>query len=153
MSHTHLLHLEFISKIERMNRTVQDKLTCALQISIIKSKQLWLFALSDIIMKLPRRHLAWKMPYYLWYGKHYDFSKSPLIPFDCRIMAHTPASLQTKLSHNAQLHYYVGSAPQSWDYALTRHIKPQDKGNNNTSQLHSTGIIRSYHHHLFLFPT
>jgi len=26
-------------------------------------------------------------------------------------MAHTPASLQTKLSHNAQLHYYVGSAP------------------------------------------
>jgi len=30
---------EFIGKIERMNRTVQDKLTCALQISIIKSKK------------------------------------------------------------------------------------------------------------------
>jgi len=52
---------EFIGKMERMNRTVQDKLTCALQISIIKSKKLWLFALSDVIMKLnilPRRHLA-----------------------------------------------------------------------------------------------
>ena len=36
---------EFIEKIERMNRTVQDKLTCALQISIIKSKKIWLFAL------------------------------------------------------------------------------------------------------------
>jgi len=60
---------------------------------------------------LPRRHLALQSPYYLWYEKNYDFSKSPLLPFGCRIMAHTPASLQTKLSHNAQLHYYVGSAP------------------------------------------
>ena len=52
---------EFIGKIEQMNRTVQDKLTCALQISIIKSKKLWLFALLDVIMKQnipPRRHLA-----------------------------------------------------------------------------------------------
>jgi len=31
---------EFIGKIERMNRTIQDKLTCALQISIIKSKKM-----------------------------------------------------------------------------------------------------------------
>ena len=43
---------EFIGKIERMNRTVQDKLTCALQISIIKSKKLWLFALSDVFFIL-----------------------------------------------------------------------------------------------------
>jgi len=53
---------EFIGKVERVNRTVQDKLTCALQISIIKSKTLWLFSLSDVIMKInitPRRHLAW----------------------------------------------------------------------------------------------
>jgi len=60
---------------------------------------------------LPRHHLAWQSPYYLWYGKHNDFSKSPFLPFGCRIRAHTPASIQTKLSHNAQLHYYVGSAP------------------------------------------
>ena len=26
-------------------------------------------------------------------------------------MAHTPTSMQTKLSQNAQLHFYVGSAP------------------------------------------
>jgi hypothetical protein len=60
---------------------------------------------------LPRRHLAWQSPYFPWYGKQYDFSKSPLLPFGCKIMAHTPASLQSKLSPNAQLHYYVGSAP------------------------------------------
>jgi len=30
---------EFIGKVERMNRTVQDKVTCALKISIIKSKK------------------------------------------------------------------------------------------------------------------
>ena len=30
---------EFIDKVERMNRTVQDKVTCALNISIIKSNQ------------------------------------------------------------------------------------------------------------------
>ena len=111
---TYMFAPPYENSIERMNRTVQDKLTCDLHISIIKSKQLWLFALSDVIMKLnilPLRHLAWQSPYYLWYGKHYDFSKSPLLPFGCRIMAHTPVSLQTKLSNNAQLHYYVGSAP------------------------------------------
>ena len=63
---------EFIGKIERMNRSVQDKLTCVLQISIIKSKKIWLFSLSDVTMKLnilTRHHLAWQSPYYLWYGK------------------------------------------------------------------------------------
>ena len=103
---------EFIGKIERMNRTVQDKLTFKFQSS--NQKKILLFALSDVIMKLnilPRRHLAWQRPYYLWCDKHYDFSKSPLLPFGCRIMAHTPASLQTKLFNNAQLHCYVGSAP------------------------------------------
>ena len=75
-----------------MNRTVQDKLKCALQISIIKSKN-YGNSLSDVIMKLnilTRCHLEWQRPYYLWYGKHYNFSKSPLSPFGCRIMAHTP---------------------------------------------------------------
>jgi len=97
-----------------MNRTVQDKITCALKISVIKSKKLWLFALSDVLMKLnvlPRRHLQWQTPFYLWYGYNYNFSRCPLLPFGCRIMAHIPASMQTKLSDNSTLHYYVGSAP------------------------------------------
>ena len=33
---------EFIGKVERMNRTVQDKVTCALKISIIKSKKMFI---------------------------------------------------------------------------------------------------------------
>ena len=40
-----------------------------------------------------------------------QFSKSPLLPFGCRVMAHIPSFLQSKLSDNAVLHYYVGSAP------------------------------------------
>ena len=77
-------------------------------------QKLWLFALSDVIMKLnilPRRHLAWQNPYYLWYGKHYIFSKSPLLPFGCQIMVHNPADQQTKLSIKAQLHYCIGFYP------------------------------------------
>ena len=50
---------EFIGKVERMNRTVQDKVTCALKISIIKSRKIWLFALLDVLMKLNVRHLQW----------------------------------------------------------------------------------------------
>ena len=33
---------EFIGKFERTNRTVKDNLTCVLQISIMKSKKIWL---------------------------------------------------------------------------------------------------------------
>ena len=39
-----------------------------------------------------------------------QFFKSPHLPFGCRVMAHIPSSLQSKLSDNAVLHYYVGSA-------------------------------------------
>ena len=75
---------------------------------------MWLFALSNVLMKLnmpPGRHLQWKTPFYLWYGYQYNFSKSPLLPFGYRVMAHISPSLQSKLSDNAILHYYVGSAP------------------------------------------
>jgi hypothetical protein len=40
---------EFIGRIERNNRTTQDKLSCALSISSTKNKKLWLFALTDAI--------------------------------------------------------------------------------------------------------
>jgi hypothetical protein len=105
---------EFIGRIERNNRTTQDKLSCALNISTIKNKKLWLYALSDAIAKLnvtPRRHLNWDTPYYRWYGTQYDFQSKPLLPFGCRVMAHNAVATQQKLSDNSTLHYYVGPAP------------------------------------------
>ena len=51
---------EFIGRIERNNRTTQDKLSCALAISSAQNKTLWLYALSDVVAKLnliPRHHL------------------------------------------------------------------------------------------------
>ena len=41
---------EYIGRIERNNRTPQDKLSCALAISADPSKNLWLFALSDVLL-------------------------------------------------------------------------------------------------------
>jgi hypothetical protein len=61
---------EFIGRIERNNRTPQDKLSCALSISSTKNKKLWLFALTDAIAKLnvmSSQPLKWQSPYYLWY--------------------------------------------------------------------------------------
>ena len=58
-----------------------------------------------------RRNLQWQTPFYLWYGYNYNFSRSPLLPFGCRVMAHIPTSLQSKLSDNSIFHYNVGSAP------------------------------------------
>jgi len=73
---------EFIGRIERNNRTTQDKLSCALAISASKNKKLWLYALSDAISKLnvvPLKHLNWETPYFQWFGIPYDFSSKPLM--------------------------------------------------------------------------
>jgi len=43
---------EFIGRIERNNRTTQDKLSCGLATSSAKNKTLWLYALSDAVAKL-----------------------------------------------------------------------------------------------------
>ena len=59
---------------------------------------------------MPHRHLKWKNPYYLRYGTHYNFSDTPLLPFDCRVMAQTPPNLQTKSIDNSTLYYYVEPA-------------------------------------------
>ena len=94
---------EFIGRIERNNRTTQDKLSCALAISSAKNKTLWLYALSDVITKLnliPRQHLNWETPYFTWFQKSYDFKKNPLLPFGSRVMSHNPVDTQTKLSRN-----------------------------------------------------
>jgi len=102
---------EFIGRIERNNRTTQDKLSCALAISASKNKKLWLYALSDAISKLnvvPRKHLNWATPYFKWFGYPYDFLSKPLLPFGCKVMAHTSVENQSKLSPNSILHYYVG---------------------------------------------
>jgi hypothetical protein len=104
---------EYIGRIERNNRSTQDKLSCALAISSTKSEKLWLYALGDVINKLhvvPRQHLSWQTPYYKWFGTQYDFHKQPLLPFGCRVMAHVPTSNQSKLSDNSVLHYYIGTA-------------------------------------------
>ena len=105
---------EFIGRIERNNRTAQDKLSCALAISSTKNKTLWLYALSDAVAKLnllPRHHLDWQTPYFQWFKKPYDFKNNPLLPFGCRVMSHNHVDNQTKLSPNGTLHYYVGPAP------------------------------------------
>jgi len=63
-----------IGRIERNNRTAQDKLSCAL--AILSEKILWLYTLSDAVSKLniiPRKHLAWQPSYFKWYGYQYDF--------------------------------------------------------------------------------
>ena len=41
----------------------------------------------------------------------YNFSNSPILPFGCRIMAHTSPTLQYKISDNDLVHYNVDSAP------------------------------------------
>ena len=114
MLHIHFLLRMSMNSFEKFNEWIVLFKTADMGfkniITIIKSKKLWLFALSKLNI-LPRRHLAWQTPYYHRYRQHYNFSKSPLLPFGCRIMAYTPADLQTKLSNNARLHYYVGSAP------------------------------------------
>jgi hypothetical protein len=107
---------EFIGRIERNNRTTQDKLSCALAISASKNKKLWLYALTDAISKLnvvPRKHLNWETPYFKWFGIPYDFLSKPLLPFGCKVMAHTSVENQSKLSPNSVLYYYVGSAPHT----------------------------------------
>jgi len=131
---------EYIVRIERNNRAAQDKLSCALAISANPSKNLWLFALSDVIAKLnniPRKHLSWyrhSTPYFQWFGINYDFINTPLIPFGCRVMAHTPVQLQTKLGDNSILHYYVGPAPYHKQGVLL--YNPKTK---------STIVRRSFH--------
>jgi len=82
----------------------------------LKTKKLWLYALTDAIAKLnnvPRKHLAWTSPYTKWFNKEYDFTNKPLLPFGCKFMAHNPVDTQSKLSDNATLHYYVGPAPHT----------------------------------------
>jgi len=62
---------EYIVRIERNNRTTQDKLSCALAISSAKSTKLWLYALSDVISKLnviTRQYLSSQTPYFKWFG-------------------------------------------------------------------------------------
>ena len=67
------------------------------------------FALSDAIAKLNviPCHLNWDTPYIKWFGYVHDFLRSPLLPFECGVMAHNAVYVQTKMSDNATLYYYV----------------------------------------------
>jgi len=103
---------EFIGRVERMNRTVQNILTCVLKISVIKNQnkyghllyQIYLLNLKLYLVEICHGNL------HITCESHYNFSMSPLLPFGCRIMAHSPTNLQTKLSDKATLHYYRPSS-------------------------------------------
>ena len=71
---------------------------------------------------------------------------SPLLRFGCRIMVHTPATLQTNLSNNAQIHYYVGSVP--FHKAGIMLYNPKTK---QTIILRSFTQLESFHPYLFSF--
>ena len=65
---------------------------------------------------VPRKHLEWQTPYYIWFGIPYDLQNKPLLPFGCKVMAHNQVmaiETQSKLSDNGSLHYYIGPAPHT----------------------------------------
>ena len=106
-------HEFYIGKVERMNRTVQDKISCTLTTSTIKSKKYGFLRCRNLskLNFLRRWHQQWNTPYYLCHEHPYNFSHTPPLPFGCRVIAHNPTLTQTKISYNSTLDYHGCPAP------------------------------------------
>jgi hypothetical protein len=119
---------QFNGRIERANRTIQDRVQMAMQQSAAKMLGLWGFAIGDAIFKhniIPARKSTIS-PYQLWHRRSFDISRQPLLTFGCAVMAHVAVANQSKLSTNAELTYYVGPA-SSTHYSIMLYNKATKK--------------------------
>ena len=72
-----------VRRVERVHRTLQEMVVKALAHKSHLNPQFWGFAylhFADLINILPSRDSA-QSPYELWYGKPFDASTQPLLPF------------------------------------------------------------------------
>jgi hypothetical protein len=86
-----------IGVVERRNRVIQERIIMAMQ--AVDDKRLWAMAALDAVFKLnliPKPRLNHSSPYHAWFGKPFDFLRSPLLPFGTAVMAHVPLEQQTK---------------------------------------------------------
>jgi hypothetical protein len=119
---------QFNGRIERANRTIQDRVQTAMQQSSARILSLWGFAIGDSIFKnniVPSKGSNIS-PYHLWHRKAFDIQRQPLLPFGCAVMAHIAVETQSKLSANAELTYYVGPASTT-KYAIMLYNKATKK--------------------------
>ena len=89
-----------VRRVERVHRTLQEMVVKALAHKSHLNPQFWGFAylhFADLMNILPSRDSA-QSPYELWYGKPFDASTQPLLPFGSVVMSHIPLDQQTSLS-------------------------------------------------------
>jgi hypothetical protein len=82
----------------------------------IKDKRLWGFAVADSVLKInlsPRAALDFESPYEKWYGRKFDMSRNPILPFGVKVMAHVPPEDQRSLSPKAIETIAVGTPEDS----------------------------------------
>ena len=102
-----------VRRVERVHRTLQEMVVKALAHKQHLSPQFLGYAylhFADMLNILPARDSG-NSPYALWYGKPFDASTQPILPFGSIVMSHIPLDQQTSLSGRAVECVYVGRAP------------------------------------------
>jgi hypothetical protein len=82
----------------------------------IKDKRLWGLAVADSVLKInlsPRAALDFDSPYEKWYGRKFDMSSHPILPFGVKVMAHVPPEDQRSLCPKAIETIAVGTPEDS----------------------------------------
>ena len=95
-----------IGNIERKNRTLQETVIKILNCPRITDKSVWPFAFSHAAFTdtiRPKKRLQNKSSYELFFGRTFDISRTPLLPFWSDVAAHIPVHLQGKLGNKSMI--------------------------------------------------
>jgi len=102
-----------IGNIERKNRTLQETVIKILNCPRITDKSVWPFAFSHAAFTdtiRPKKRLQNKSSYELFFGRTFDISRTPLLPFWSDVAAHIPVHLQGKLGNKSMICKSLGSS-------------------------------------------
>ena len=103
-----------IGHVERKHRTLSNMVVKAMANRPHLVSAMWGMAYMDCQFKdnlLPKPRLHHMSSYSLWYGRDFDLSTCPLLPFGSVVMAHIPVTHQVALGPRSFETYATGVAP------------------------------------------
>jgi hypothetical protein len=102
-----------IGEVERKNRTLQETVIKLLNCSRVTDKSVWPYAFSHAAFTdslRPKTHLDGKSSFEIYFGRKFDISRTPLLPFMVDVAAHIPVYLQGKLGNKSMICKSLGSS-------------------------------------------
>ena len=101
-----------VRKVERLHRTASEMVVKFLSNKPHLSLQFWGFAYLHCIDLINIGSISkdTPSPYSAWYGKEFDFTRNPVLPFGSVVAAHKPLADQTTLYGHSIEAIFIGIA-------------------------------------------